>query len=85
MEKCIICGRDISKDKHFLIESRGKEIHFFSINCVKRYIENEESLLDINNKLNNQVNAAEKIAKPLSANIKESKIENTLHIENLTL
>jgi hypothetical protein len=85
MEKCIICGRDISKDKHFLIESRGREIHFYSQDCAKKFIENEESLLNINTKLNNQINAHDEIAGLLNSKIKKNKIDIALHIEKLTL
>lgn len=44
MDKCVICGREIKNDSHFLIQSRGEEINFYSRDCVDKYVAAVERL-----------------------------------------
>ena len=45
MSKCIVCGREINENNHYLIQSRGVEINFYSKNCISEYVKNIELFL----------------------------------------
>ncbi|MFZ0456061.1 MAG: hypothetical protein WCE54_23700 [Ignavibacteriaceae bacterium] len=72
MSKCIVCGREI-ENTHYLIQSRGVEINFYSKNCISEYVKNIELSLS-----KSELPAAnfenQRIEKP--------RIYNTLRLEN---
>ena len=82
MEKCIICGRNIKSTTHFLIQSRGKEINFYSSDCVEKYISNAESSSLIDYELNKRNFKNEDNSGLLNIQRNKPRIFNTLLMEN---
>lgn len=83
MSKCIICGREIDKNTHFVIRSRGEEISFFSLECVNKFVDYEERLLRKKYELNRENCGMEKFPIPANSTKRTVKIYTNLFPENL--
>ena len=46
MKKCIVCGKELTFYSKYLIRSREMDNHFYSKECVKKFVEDPDKYLD---------------------------------------